>query len=88
MGSNKCALALVAMAAILLFATAPTVTAARNEVMAFSVIPNANIRNPWANNFFVESNNAANHCLPSLVPCIDGPMFLCVAVEDVFVLDA
>ncbi|KAK8612258.1 hypothetical protein V6N13_092377 [Hibiscus sabdariffa] len=73
MGSNKSALVLVAMAAMLLFASAPTVMAARNEVMPLSIIPNANIRNPLANIFFVESDNTANDCLPTVAPCFDGP---------------
>ncbi|KAK8612256.1 hypothetical protein V6N13_092375 [Hibiscus sabdariffa] len=77
MGSNKSgsALLLVAMAAMLLFATAPTVTAARNDAMSLSIIPNANIRNPLADIFFVESDTAANDCLPSgSGPCFGGIM--------------
>ncbi|KAK8675060.1 hypothetical protein V6N13_033133 [Hibiscus sabdariffa] len=75
MGSNKSALLLVAMAAMLLFATPPTVTAARNEVMPLSIIPNANIRNPLANFFLVESDNAANDCYPpGSGPCFGGMM--------------
>ncbi|KAK8675032.1 hypothetical protein V6N13_033105 [Hibiscus sabdariffa] len=74
MESNKCGLVLVAMAAMLLFATAPTVMAARNKVMAFSIVPNAKIRNPLANIFFAESDNAANGCLGAGGPCLDGIM--------------
>ncbi|KAK8675034.1 hypothetical protein V6N13_033107 [Hibiscus sabdariffa] len=42
MDSNKFAFLFVAMAVMLLAATAPTVTASRNDIMPFSIIANAN----------------------------------------------
>ncbi|KAK8675036.1 hypothetical protein V6N13_033109 [Hibiscus sabdariffa] len=42
MDSNKFAFLFVAMAFMLLAATAPTVTASRNDIMPFSIIANAN----------------------------------------------
>ncbi|KAL4369748.1 hypothetical protein GQ457_05G032860 [Hibiscus cannabinus] len=60
MESNKFALLFVAMAAMLLAAAAPTATAARNEVMPFSILTNANFRNPLANIF--STDNPAQNC--------------------------
>ncbi|KAK8629728.1 hypothetical protein V6N13_078557 [Hibiscus sabdariffa] len=60
MECKKLALLLVGMAAVLLSVMSPTVTAARNEVMTFSII---NIRNPLANLFLVDK--PAENCIPS-----------------------
>ncbi|KAK8675073.1 hypothetical protein V6N13_033146 [Hibiscus sabdariffa] len=54
---------------MLLFASAPTVTAARNDVMALSIIPNTNIRNPLANIFFTGSVNPTENCVAAGSPC-------------------
>ncbi|KAK8675040.1 hypothetical protein V6N13_033113 [Hibiscus sabdariffa] len=55
MESNKFALLFVAMAAMILLATAPAVTAARNKINPFAIVVDANIRNPLANIFFAKN---------------------------------
>ncbi|KAK8617866.1 hypothetical protein V6N13_080771 [Hibiscus sabdariffa] len=60
MERTKFALLMVAMAVLLLTATTPTVTAARNRAMPFSIVANADIRNP-----FVWVNKPAENCEPS-----------------------
>ncbi|KAK8612221.1 hypothetical protein V6N13_092340 [Hibiscus sabdariffa] len=73
MESDKFALLFVAMVAVLLAATAPTITAARNEVKSFSIIANAHIRNPFANIFFIDADNPAENCSPAYTVCFrDG----------------
>ncbi|KAK8612236.1 hypothetical protein V6N13_092355 [Hibiscus sabdariffa] len=62
MESNKFALLFVAMAVVFLVAAAPTVAAARNKVMAFDFIATANIRNPFANIFAVDTDKPAENC--------------------------
>ncbi|KAK8592057.1 hypothetical protein V6N13_062645 [Hibiscus sabdariffa] len=62
MECKKFASLLVPMAICLLLAImSPTVTAARNEARPFSIIANANIRNPLAGTFFVDK--PAGDCL-------------------------
>ncbi|KAK8592058.1 hypothetical protein V6N13_062646 [Hibiscus sabdariffa] len=55
MECNKFPSLSVPMAAVLLAIMSPTVTAARNQVMFFSIITNANIRNLWP--VFLSSTN-------------------------------
>ncbi|KAK8612241.1 hypothetical protein V6N13_092360 [Hibiscus sabdariffa] len=69
MESRKFALLLVAIAVVLLVATAPTVTAARNEVKPFSTIVNTGIRNPLANIFSVNSYKPARNCYSGGTAC-------------------
>ncbi|KAL4313509.1 hypothetical protein GQ457_01G044790 [Hibiscus cannabinus] len=67
MECNKFVLLLVAMAVVLLASMPPTVTAARNEVMPFSIIviaiANANIRNTFANIFSIDK--PTENCFPA-----------------------
>ncbi|KAK8631757.1 hypothetical protein V6N13_028536 [Hibiscus sabdariffa] len=67
MESKRFALLLAAMAVAVLAATAPTVTAARNGAMPFSIV---NIRNPFANIFGVQQ--PAENCYDSgYSPCYE-----------------
>ncbi|KAK8613833.1 hypothetical protein V6N13_101589 [Hibiscus sabdariffa] len=63
MESGKFALVMVAMAVVLSTATTPTVTAARKEAMPFSIVGNADIRNPFVNIFSV--GKPAENCVSS-----------------------
>ncbi|KAK8617867.1 hypothetical protein V6N13_080772 [Hibiscus sabdariffa] len=68
MECRKFALVMVAMAVVLSTATTPTVTAARNGAMPFSIITEANIRNPFVGIFSVEKS--AENCV--LSGTVDG----------------
>ncbi|KAK8592056.1 hypothetical protein V6N13_062644 [Hibiscus sabdariffa] len=71
MDCKKFASVLVPMAICLLLATmSPTVTAARNGVMPFSIIGDANIRNPFAGVFYVDK--PAENCYASGIVCVSN----------------
>ncbi|KAK8613826.1 hypothetical protein V6N13_101582 [Hibiscus sabdariffa] len=63
MECKKFALLMVATTVVLSTATTPTVTAARNGAMPFSIVASANFRNPFVNVFSVEKS--AESCVPS-----------------------
>ncbi|KAK8689416.1 hypothetical protein V6N13_088137 [Hibiscus sabdariffa] len=67
MEGRKFALLSVAMAVLLLVTVAPTVMAARNEDMPFSIITGVNIRDPMADVFLVDG--AGENCLASGKKC-------------------
>ncbi|KAK8613832.1 hypothetical protein V6N13_101588 [Hibiscus sabdariffa] len=63
MECRKFALVMVAMAVVLSTATTPTMTAARNEAMPFSIVDNADIRNAFAN--VLSINKPTENCVSS-----------------------
>ncbi|KAK8613831.1 hypothetical protein V6N13_101587 [Hibiscus sabdariffa] len=63
MECRKFALLMVAMVVVLSIATNPTVTAARNGAMPFSIVANVDIRNAFADVFPAEKST--ENCEPS-----------------------
>ncbi|KAK8697310.1 hypothetical protein V6N13_113462 [Hibiscus sabdariffa] len=60
MESKKFAFLLVATVVVILGTVAPPVTAARNELMPWTIVTDGNIRNPFANIFWVDNIPAEN----------------------------